>query len=283
MSSSRARSWLTTTSAPRQPRTMSASRPRASRSRLFVGSSSRAMGAPRSRMPAIAVSTASPPDSSPTRRSSMSGCEPRFGQRGVRAGLDVPVVADRRRSGAGRRRRTRWRAARRASRRRRGAPRRVARRRVSAAAAGRRHPPSSRCGPVEGSSSPAIRRSSVDLPEPLRPTRPVRPAPKAPETSPRAREPSGHANETRSRTTDGGVGVSRHEASRCRCLMIRDALTPASGLDTSRAVLTEGATASRVLGGSPGVSVDGSARGCGRGSVDQSHRRILTWEQESPG
>lgn len=47
--------------------------------------------------------------------------------------------------------------------------------------------------PEVGCSSPAIRRSRVDLPAPLRPISPVRPALKVPLTLSRAMVPSGHS------------------------------------------------------------------------------------------
>ena len=59
--------------------------------------------------------------------------------------------------------------------------------------------------PELGASSPAIRRSRVDLPEPLSPIRPVRPVPKVPERSSSTVVPSGQAKESPARVM-AGVG-----------------------------------------------------------------------------
>src|SRR6478735_4634786 len=64
-------------------------------------------------------------------------------------------------------------------------------------------------------------RSSVVLPEPLRPTRPVRPEPNAPESPASAAVPSGQVKATSSRTMEGvkvWAGMS--------LLGVVDALTP---------------------------------------------------------
>ena len=60
-----------------------------------MGSSSSVIGAPRRRMPAIATSTASPPESVPTLRSRASAGSPASRSAACARRLDVPVAADR--------------------------------------------------------------------------------------------------------------------------------------------------------------------------------------------
>ena len=63
-----------------------------------------------------------------------------------------------------------------------------------------------RCSdPLAGSISPAIRRSNVDLPQPLRPTMPVRSRPKASVNPSNSGRPSGVAREMESRTRKAGM------------------------------------------------------------------------------
>src|SRR4051812_50210204 len=63
-----------------------------------------------------------------------------------------------------------------------------------------------RCNdPAADSISPAIRRSNVDLPQPLRPTRPVRSRPWASVNPSNSGRPSGVAREMESRTRKAGM------------------------------------------------------------------------------
>src|SRR3546814_4787091 len=71
--------------------------------------------------------------------------------------------------------------------------------------------------PAVGGISPAARRNSVDLPEPLRPTSPVLPVPKAPETSRTAAVPSSHTRETESKRREEEVRADMGQIGRASC------------------------------------------------------------------
>lgn len=63
--------------------------------------------------------------------------------------------------------------------------------------------PSTTAVPRDGVSSPAMRRSSVDLPAPLTPMRPVRPGPSDRSSPSRTAEPSGHEKVRSEQQIDG--------------------------------------------------------------------------------
>ncbi len=99
--------------------------------------------------------------------------------------------------------------------------------------------------PASGASSPASRRSSVVLPEPLAPTTPVQPAPKRSETSWKSGAESRWENETRSKETcmeraslAAGKPAGRGSASRTT--------QPRSSSSSTRPLLRSGAHRSRV-------------------------------------
>jgi hypothetical protein len=61
--------------------------------------------------------------------------------------------------------------------------------------------------PAAGVSSPAISRSSVDLPDPLTPISPVRPGLTTMEKSSKTAVPSGQAKVSPEQVTAGGAGM----------------------------------------------------------------------------
>ena len=139
------------------------------------------------------VSIASPPDTVPTVRSRSVGRPSRPESR-LGAVLDVPVVADDREVGS----RRSPAATARSARTRSAIPSRSATVLVvsSGSCCGRYAvSPLTFTMPALGVSSPAIIRSRVDLPDPLRPIRPVRPDSKVTSSPDRTGTPSGHAKQ----------------------------------------------------------------------------------------
>ena len=172
------RSWVTTSSEPRRAARWRASQSTPSTSRWLVGSSSSSSSGASSSSAASAMRRRSPPDSGPIGVSSPCG-EARAARR-RRAARRAPRGSARRRPTRGRRGRRR-------------APARIVRAGVELVAPGRAAPTSQVAGARDARRRraprrPAISRSSVDLPSPLRPTTPIRSPAATPSVTSRSTE-----------------------------------------------------------------------------------------------
>ena len=203
--SSSARSWLATTTPPRQRPSSSATACRPSASRLLVGSSSSSTSGASISRRASATRVRSPPLSDASRRSlgragrpvSTSAASSRVSsdQSASAASSSEPAPLSRRR------RRARSSATSSASAT-------VNRSSAICASVPIEH---ERCtDPPAGSISPEITRSSVDLPQPLRPTTPIRSDPSASVSPSNKGRPSGVAREMESRVRNAGMESFRN-------------------------------------------------------------------------
>ena len=206
------RSWLATSTPPRQSRSSARTATRPGPSRLLVGSSSRIRSGASTSRRAIPTRVRSPPDRVPIRRSRGHPGRPASARAASRRGSRVQSAASRS-SALPSPARTRLSTAKGSA-----TPRASASVHASGQSCRSRPTvPDRRTEPAAGSTRPAATCRSEDLPEPLRPTRPIRSAPRERVRSSKRGRPSGVRRVTPSRVRKADIASRVRGRDRATC------------------------------------------------------------------